>query len=211
MLQWLRRRFLTGFFVTVPLVISVAALVWIFRVVDGVTAPLFTQWLGREVPGLGILTTALGVLLVGVVSTNVIGKRVLQRGESYLLRVPVFRTIYAPVKQLVVAFSPDNEYGFKRMVMVEQPGRGLVLGFLTREFTIDQSRGASAMLAVYVPTNHLYLGDIVVVPRDQALFPDITVEEGIRIFLTGGMALPPRIHGRRDGDRVEGEGQRRSG
>ncbi len=70
-------------------------------------------------PGLGILTTALLVLAVGALATNVIGKRVLQRAESYLLRVPVFRTIYAPVKQLVVAFSPDNEYGFKRVVMVE--------------------------------------------------------------------------------------------
>jgi hypothetical protein len=49
------------------------------------------------------------------------------------------------------------------------------------------------MLAVYVPTNHLYLGDIVIVERARAVFPDITVEEGIRIFLTGGMALPPRV------------------
>ena len=113
-----------GFFVTVPLVISVAAFVWIFRLVDGfVWSPrcMLERWLGREIPGLGILTTALVVLLVGALATNVIGKRLLQRAESYLLRVPVFRTIYAPVKQLVVAFSPDNEYGFKRVVLVEEP------------------------------------------------------------------------------------------
>ena len=79
-------------------------------------------------PGLGILTTALFVLLVGALATNVIGKRVLQRAESYLLRVPVFRTIYAPVKQLVVAFSPDNEYGFKRVVLVEDRGAGSCSG-----------------------------------------------------------------------------------
>ena len=70
-------------------------------------------------------------------ATNVIGKRLLQRAEGYLLRVPVFRTIYAPVKQLVVAFSPDNEYGFKRVVMIEDATRGFLLGFLTREFTVD--------------------------------------------------------------------------
>ena len=203
MLQWLRRRFLTGFFVTVPLVISLATVVWIFTVVDGFTAPLFTKWLGREIPGLGILTTALGVLLIGVISTNVIGKRILQRGESYLLRVPVFRTIYAPVKQLVVAFSPDNEHGFKRMVMIEQPGRGWMLGFLTKEFTVAGAV-AEVMLAVYVPTNHLYLGDVFVVARDHAVYPDLTVEQGIRIFLTGGMALPARVHGRR-GDDPEGD------
>jgi uncharacterized membrane protein len=49
------------------------------------------------------------------------------------------------------------------------------------------------MIAVFVPTNHLYLGDIVICERERATFPDISVEEGIRIFLTGGMALPPRI------------------
>ena len=59
------------------------------------------------------------------------------------------------------------------------------------------------MLAVYVPTNHLYLGDIVISERDRATFPDISVEEGIRIFLTGGMALPSRLRGVRGDDRVK--------
>ena len=202
MMQWLRRSFIAGFFVTVPLVISVAALVWIFRLVDGSLSPAYAAWLGREIPGLGLLTTALIVLLVGAFATNVIGKRVLQRAESYLLRVPVFRTIYAPVRQLVVAFSPDNEYGFKRVVLVEEPGRGFVMGFLTKEFTVDRGSGPEAMIAVYIPTNHLYLGDVVIYPRDRASYPDVTVEQGIRVFLTGGMALAARMKARHGADRV---------
>jgi uncharacterized membrane protein len=158
--------------------------------------------LNREVPGLGLVMTALVVLLVGAVATNVIGRRLLARAERYLMLVPVFRTIYAPVKQLVVAFSPDNESGFKRVVMVEDPHRGLVMGFLTKEFTIDRGQGAESIVAVYVPTNHLYLGDVVLYPRDKAFFPELTVEEGIRIFLTGGMSLPNRMRGRRGDDRV---------
>ena len=190
---WLRRRFLTGFFVTVPLFISVAALVWIFNVVDGFTTPLYDRMLGQRVPGLGMLSTVIAIMLVGVVATNVIGRRVLQRAEEILLRVPVFRTIYAPVKQLVIAFSPDNESGFKRVVLIEHATRGYVIGFLTKEFTVDRESGREALIAVYVPTNHLYLGDIVICGRDRAMFPDISVEEGIRIFLTGGMALPPTV------------------
>jgi uncharacterized membrane protein len=204
-MQWLRRSFIAGFFVTVPLVITVVAFVWIFRLIDGFVGPWYFQWRGQEVPvpGLGILTTALVVLLVGAFATNVIGKRLLQRGEAWLMKVPVFRTIYAPVKQLVVAFSPDNEYGFKRVVMVEDPKRGFVLGFLTKEFTIDRGHGSEPLVAVYVPTNHLYLGDVLIYPRDQVAFPDITVEQGIRIFLTGGMALPGRVGARRGDDRVK--------
>jgi uncharacterized membrane protein len=202
MLQWLRRSFITGFFVTVPLVISVAAFVWIFQLVDGFVGPFFAEWLRRDVPGLGIVTTALVVLAVGALANNVIGKRFLQTAEGYLLRVPVFRTVYSPVKQLVVAFSPDNEYGFKRVVMVEDSARGFVLGFLTKEFTVDRGQGPEPLLAVYVPTNHLYLGDVLICPRDKALFPDISVEQGVRLFLTGGMALGSRVRARRGGDRV---------
>jgi uncharacterized membrane protein len=192
-MTWLRRTFITGFFVTVPLFISVAALVWIFRVVDSATEPLAEQMFGRAVPGLGVLLTGGIVLMVGLVATNVIGKRVLQRGEYYLLQVPVFKTIYAPVKQLIVAFAPDNDAGFKKVVLIEDAQRGMILGFLTKEFTIERGRGPEPVIAVYVPTNHLYLGDVLVYPREQAIYPDVSVEEGIRIFLTGGMALPGRV------------------
>jgi len=188
-MQWLRRNFITGFFVTVPLIVSVAALVWVFQRVDGVMGPIYTRLLGREIPGLGLITTLVGVLLVGTIATNVIGKRIVQRGEAWLLRLPIFRTIYAPVKQLVAAFSPDNEFGFKRVVLIDDPQRGFVLGFLTREFTLDRGRGPEPLVAVYVPTNHLYLGDVLIYPRSAVSFPDLTVQEGVRIFLTGGMAL----------------------
>ena len=202
-MQWLRRSFIAGFFVTVPMFISVAAMLWLFRLIDGFVRPFYIRSFGTEpLPGLGLATTALAIVMVGAIATNVVGKRLLQRAEWLLLHVPLFRSVYAPVKQLVVAFSPDNEYGFKRVVLIEDTARGLVLGFLTREFTIDRGQGPEPLVAVYVPTNHLYLGDIVVCPRERASYPDITVEQGIRIFLTGGMALAERMRARRGDDRV---------
>ena len=202
MMPWLRRSFLAGLVVTVPLFITVVTLVWLFRFIDGVATPLSTNLFGREVPGLGVLITAAVILLAGALATNVLGRRILRRGEQWLLNVPLFKTVYAPVKQLVTAFSPDSETGFKKVVIVDDSRRGLVLGFLTREFTLDRGAGPEALVAVYVPTNHLYLGDVVVYPRSQASFPNLSVEDGVRIFLTGGMALPPRISTRtgNDGD-----------
>jgi uncharacterized membrane protein len=195
MAAWLRRTFIAGFFVTVPLGLSVTALFWIFGVVDGLTVPFTRQLLGREVSGLGLAITAILVLAVGAVTTNVIGRRVVSRTEEILMRVPVFRAIYAPIRQLIVAFSPNAEAGFKRVVMVDDPRRGLVMGFLTREFLVDRGHGSEKFVAVYVPTNHLYLGDVAIYPREQALFPEITVKEGIQIFLTGGMSLPEVLKG----------------
>ena len=151
-MQWLRRSFIAGFFVTVPLIISVAAILWLFRLVDGLVGPLYIKLLGPNAvpPGLGVATTALAIMLVGAIATNVVGKRLLQRTEWLLMHVPLFRSIYAPVKQLVVAFSPDNEYGFKRVVLIEDTSRGFLLGFLTREFSVDRGQGPEPMVAVYV-------------------------------------------------------------
>src|SRR5262245_45599928 len=197
MWSWLRRTFITGFFVTVPLAVSVVAIIWVFQFADGLTAGLGEKLLGRHIPGLGLLATALIVFAVGGIATNVFGRRVLQKSEDVLLHVPVFKTIYAPVKQLISAFSPENELGFKRMVLVEDSARGLLLGFLTKELTVDRGAGPEAMLAVYVPTNHLYIGDILICPATKVSFPDLTVEEGLRVFLTGGMGVPDAVHGRR--------------
>ena len=192
-MQWLRRSLVTGFVVTVLLVISVAAFVWLFQLIDGVMGPVYARWLGREIPGLGLATLLVIVVMVGAVATNVFGCRILERGETYLLRLPVFRAVYGPVKQLVAAFSPDNQLGFKRVVLADDPRRGLVLGFLTKEFTLEDRSDAAELVAVYVPTNHIYFGDIHIYPRTVVDFPDLTVQEGVQVFLTGGMAMTERL------------------
>ena len=192
-MPWLRRSFIAGFFVIVPLAVSVAALAWFFGIIDSSTAPVSERLIGRRVPGLGLVVTAALVLLVGTVATNVIGRKLLSRAENILSRVPVFRTVYGPVRQLVAAFAPDNEYGFKQVVLVEDPRRGLALGFLTKEFSVERGQGPEPFVAVYLPTNHLYLGDIALHPRAEVMFPDISVEDGIRIVLTGGMSLPGTV------------------
>lgn len=197
MWSYVRRRFVAGFFVTVPLAVSLAALVWIFGAADALTSPLVERAVGRRVPGLGIAITAAAILVVGVFAANVIGRRLLQRGEYYLMHVPLFRSIYAPVKQLIWAFNPQNASGFKRVVLVEEPQRGMVLGFLTRELVIpDRDGRAEAWVAVYVPTNHLYLGDVLLYREARVRYPAISVEEGLRILLTGGMALPAELETR---------------
>lgn len=200
MVPWLRRTLVTGFFVTVPLAVSLIALVWGFRVIDGMARGVSERIFGTNVPGLGVALALVILLVAGTLARNIIGRRWLAKGEELLLHVPLFRTVYAPVKQLLAAFSPDNEYGFKHVVLVQDPSRGTVMGFLTKEFRLvgagglaGAGEGGEDMVAVYVPTNHLYLGDIVICRREMLTFPDLTVEQGVRIFLTGGMALPDQV------------------
>ena len=100
--------------------------------------------------------------------------------------MPVFRTIYAPVKQLIVAFSPDNEYGFKRVVLVEQPGDGFVLGFLTKRVHGRPRTGTGAAGGSVRADEPPLPWRRDRVRQGEGVVPDITVEQGIRIFLTGG-------------------------
>ena len=93
-MSWFRRSLIAGTVVIVPLVISVAAFIWLFQLIDGVMRPVYAQWLGHEIPGLGLVTMLLLVVMVGAFATNVIGGRLLSRAEEYLLRLPVFRAVY---------------------------------------------------------------------------------------------------------------------
>ena len=83
--------------------------------------------------------------------------------------------------------------GFKRVVVLDDPRRGLVLGFLTKQFVLDRGRGPEELVSVYVPTNHIYFGDIHIYPSEVVSYPDLSVQEGVQIFLTGGMALSPNV------------------
>ena len=209
-MQWLRRNLITGIVVIVPIAISVAAFIWLFGLIDGVMGPIYARWLGREIPGLGLVTLGALVVLVGALATNVLFGRLLGMGEDWLLRLPLFGAVYATVRQIVTAFSPENQVGFKRVVLVDDPKRGLVLGFLTKEFTLegcDDQGGADSAdnqweswthVAVYVPTNHVYFGDIHIYPRSVVSFPSLTVQEGLQVFLTGGMALGDRLRTERE-------------
>jgi uncharacterized membrane protein len=191
--SWFKVRFFTGFFVTLPVVLT-AWVFWLFYAsVDDFMAPLYEKFLGRHIPGLGFLTAVLIIFCVGVFATNVVGRRVLQWGERLILYVPLVRRVYPTVKDFVDAFSPNRRSGFREFVIVEHPREGAYsYGFLTGDVRVEGTK-PDALLSVYVPTNHLYLGDVVLVPRDTVVSTGLSIEDGIRIILSAGTAAPPRL------------------
>ncbi|HEX2501552.1 MAG TPA: DUF502 domain-containing protein [Methylomirabilota bacterium] len=191
--SWFKVRFFTGVFVTLPVVLT-AWVFWLFySSVDDFMSPLYQQFLGRHVPGLGFLTAALIIFVIGVFATNVVGRRVLQWGERLIRYIPLVRRVYPTVKDFVDAFSPSRRSGFREFVIVEHPRDGAYsYGFLTGDVRVEGTK-PEALVSVYVPTNHLYLGDIVLVPRDAVVSTGLSVEDGIRIILSAGTAAPPRL------------------
>lgn len=194
MKNWLKVRFITGFFVTVPAIATSWLLYVFWDSIDSFFSPGYERIFGRRIPGLGFLTAMLVMLVMGTIATNVVGRRILARVERLLTRVPVFRSIYPTVKELLASFSPEKRGSFKEVVLAEHPRKGsYAFGFVTSELLVEGPEGKRQMVTVFVPTNNLYLGDVIVVPRDEALSTGLSVEEGIRVILSAGTASPPRL------------------
>jgi uncharacterized membrane protein len=191
-----KRKFIAGLFVSIPAIITILVIEWLFRFVDGLLSPAIDTIVGKHIPGLGFVATVVMIFLLGMISTNVVGRKVLDWLEKGILRIPLFRSIYSPTKQLMDAFSSNSRAAFKSFVIVEYPRPGLyAFGFLTNESVLKTSEGGceNVLNAVYVPTNHLYLGDIVLTKKEDIINTNIPIEEGVRIILSGGIATPQTI------------------
>jgi uncharacterized membrane protein len=124
----------------------------------------------------------------------VVGRRIIARIERLLVHVPIFRSVYPSVKQLLESFSPEKRSSFKSVVLAEHPRKGeFVFGFVTAEVLVDAVETTRQMVTVFVPTNNLYLGDVIMLPRDDVIATGLTIEEGIRIILSAGTATPARL------------------
>lgn len=188
----LQIKFVAGLLVIVPIAVTVWTFWELFRFVDGLLGPLVMETFSTRIPGLGLLVATLLVLLMGAFATNVVGRRTLEFLDRLLYRIPIFGNVYSAVKQLLNAFSPNNQVAFKEFVVVYTPEKGHhTFGFLTGELSLQRATGESEpLVVVYVPTNHLYLGDILLARREDILLTHLTVPQGIQIVLSGGISIP---------------------
>ena len=188
----LRRTFLAGLVVAVPILLTIFALYWLFRIMDGFFSPILHQIIGREIPGLGILTEIVVIFLAGIVATNVLGSRILTYLQNSLMRIPVVKNIYPTIRQIVEAFQPSSGSSFEKVVLVEYPKNGmLTFGFLTGEISEARTSNTQRFYSVYIPTNNLYLGQVGLFKAEEVIITSFSIEEGLKIILSGGTACPP--------------------
>ena len=197
-----KKSFLTGVLVLVPLVVSVTLILWFFVKVDDLFSPVldgvFRALLpGTDhVPGTGVLTGLVIILLLGTLARNVVGKRLLDALDRLIQQIPGYRTVYSTIKQLTSAFSPENTQSFKEVLLVEYPMEGAyALGF--RTMTVEE--GDRRLVVVYIPTNHLYLGEVLFIPEEKAVRLEMSIEQAVRLLMSGGIAAPRELRRVRSG------------
>jgi len=194
----LRRQFFTGILVVVPLGATILILVWIFTTIDNILQPVIRLVLGRPLPGLGFAITIILIYLVGVIASNVGGKRLIRYGESILAKVPIVRPLYSSIKQILGSFSPAGKTNLVQAVLVEFPRKGIwTIGFITKE-SVAQS--GEAQLNIFIPTSpNPTSGFLQIVREEDVIRTDIPIDEALKMIVSAGKVSPQDISDRLSG------------
>ena len=199
----IRATFVRGSVLIIPLALTL----WFFRAllnaIDGILSPTLQTWIGREIPGLGFMSMVVIIMLVGLLSRNLIGRVLLSWFETLVRSIPFVRAVYSAIKDLVGAFALGGRgKTFREVVLIQYPRPGLyAIAFVTNEvpfFTADQQR--IDFINVYIPNPpNPTSGMLVLVPKQEAIPLNITVEQGLKFSLSGGIVVPERLTERRRG------------
>lgn len=187
----LRRYFLTGLATLFPIAVTVYVVVAIFNFADR----RLGRWLGFQIPGLGLIVTVLIIVVVGVLLTHVVGRLVFPTIEAWFIRLPLIKNIYPAVKQLAkFLFSEgDRQAAFRRVVLVQYPRPGAYsLAFVTNETTTSVTGSPQTILTLLIPNPPSpFTGPIIFVPKADVILLDMSVEEAVKLVVSGGIVASP--------------------
>ena len=194
----IKRYFVTGLLVTLPVFFTLYFLLIAFKFIDSIWGKLINFYLkkhlGFAIPGLGFILGILTVLMVGFLATNFLGKKVFHAVEGWFLRLPVIRQIYPAVKQIIDALISKDKPAFKKVVMVEFPSKGIwSIGFVTNDSFAKAEEKAGGLELIHVligTTPSPFSGYLILVPKGEVKFLDISTEEAIKLIASGGIVKP---------------------
>ncbi|KAK1274906.1 hypothetical protein QJS04_geneDACA001795 [Acorus gramineus] len=192
--SWISKKFMTGCVVLFPVAVTFFITWWFIQFVDGFFSPVYAR-LGINIFGLGFLTSLVFVFFMGIFVSSWLGATVFWLGEWFIKRMPFVRHIYSASKQISTAISPDeNTTAFKEVAIIRHPRIGeYAFGFITSSVILQRDSGDEELCSVYVPTNHLYIGDVLLVNSEEIIRPNLSIREGIEIIVSGGMTMPQMI------------------
>lgn len=193
MLKEIRRIFLTGLLVMIPLIITVYSILWILNKVDSIFRRPIEELLGFTIYGLGLIITTGIILLAGVIATHYAGHKLFRATEYYFKKIPIVRSIYFPVKQLTQTVYGNVNTAFHKVVLVNYPTPDVyTIGFITSKGIKNiEDRTGKATVSVFIPTTpNPTSGMLVMVPEEELIVLDMCVEDAIKLVVSGGIAKP---------------------
>ena len=193
----IKTRFVSGIIVIVPLFVTVAILKFAIQSIDNFIKPYLTGIVGEGYgfPYMGLAVTIMLIILTGIFTTNVFGQRLLRYWENLILKIPFFSVLYSASKKLIEGLTIPEKRTFEKVVMIEYPRKGCyALGFLANRLMIHSSGGAREFWSIFVPSTPTpFTGIAILVPAGEAKILDISVEEGVKFFVSGSVSAPRHI------------------
>jgi uncharacterized membrane protein len=188
----LRRQFIAGVLASIPLGATILILIWIFNTVDNLLQPVITAIWGHTIPGVGFGVTVVLIYVVGVIASNVMGKRLIRYGESLISRVPIFKQLYSTIKHIVDSFSAPEKTAFLQVVLVEFPRKGMrAIGFLTNE-TTDKS--GKKLLNILIPNSpNPISGFLQIVKEEDVVRTKLSVDQALQMIVSAGSVTPDGV------------------
>ena len=150
--------------------------------------------LGVHIPGLGVVLAAILVLATGMIVANFLGKRMIAAWEHFLARIPLVRSLYAGIKQIMEAVLATDAKSFRKVLLIEYPRKGVwSLAFMTSEKLGEvQAKTGDDVISVFIPTTpNPTSGFVIMVPRKEVIELDMAVEDGLKMIISLGVAVPP--------------------
>jgi uncharacterized membrane protein len=188
----LRGHFFAGVFITFPLGLTVWAFVWAFNEIDGWLQPIIERIFGYTIPGVGFGITLVAIYLIGVIASNVFGRKLIGYGESAMGRIPVARYLYNGTRQILQSFSAPADTGFMQVVLAEFPRKGTrTIGFITNEVSDESGR---KLLNVFIPTApNPTSGFLQILREEEIIRTDISVDAALKMVVSGGRMSPQEV------------------
>ena len=192
-----RTTFLRGAGVIIPLALTVWFFQALLNAIDGILSPFLEKWLGREIPGLGFVSMLVIILLFGLLSRNLLGRIFFSWFDRIIASIPFVRSVHGAIRDLIGAFAIGSKgKTFQQVVMVQYPRVGLYcIGFVTNEtsFVAPDNR-AMEFVNVYFPhPPNPTSGVLILVPKQEAVPLNLTIEQGLKLVLSGGIVTPDRL------------------
>ncbi|PNW70972.1 hypothetical protein CHLRE_17g741050v5 [Chlamydomonas reinhardtii] len=194
--SWASRKFAVGCAILFPVAVTVYVTWWFLTFFDNFFSPIYYKLFDFHVFGLGFITSMSFIFLIGVFFSSWLGSALLGIGEWIIKRLPLVKHIYSASKQVSAAINPENEASkaFQECVIIRHPRKGeYAIAFITGRTVLQMGSQDTKLNTVYVPTNHVYVGDIFLLEDKDVMHTNLSVREGLEIVVSCGMAIPPNL------------------
>lgn len=193
----IKKWFLSGLAVIIPLVVTIFALTWLFKLLDGLLKEVVIWAFGKETPGVGLLLILVLIFCVGILTSNIFGKKIVGYLQKNIGKIPIVKTIYNPVAEIISGITSEKSQSFQKVVLVEFPMKGIKsIGFITNDnISVDNQD----QICVFIPTTpNPTNGFLTMIDKENVEILDISINEGLNMVVSIGSALQGNINTKKE-------------